>query len=293
MYWLLAFFCVVVWGTTFISSKVLLIHGLEPEDIILLRFSIAYLCLLPFYHRQMRLPWRQELWMALIGITGGSLYFMTENTALDYTLATNVSLIVSLTPLYTLLLMAVFYKSVTRLTPPLILGVVMAVAGVFCVVMNGHILLQLNPLGDFLALACGLSWSAYSLVYNRVSQHFPALLITRKLFFWGFVTCLPILLRPRQPKDYVAILKEPVVTSNLLFLSLVAGLLCFFAWNLSVKKVGTVGANNLIYFSPLATLLTAHFVLDEPLTWMSFAGMFLTVAGVWLATGKRRTQRKP
>ena len=290
MYWLLAFFCVVVWGTTFISSKILLLHGLEPEDIILLRFGIAYLCLLPFYHRQMLLPWRQELWMALIGITGGSLYFMTENTALDYTLTTNVSLIVSLTPLYTLLLMALFYKSTTRLTPLLMLGVVMAVAGVFCVVMNGHILLKLNPLGDMLALACGLSWSAYSLTYNRVSQHYPALLITRKLFFWGFVTCLPILLLSREPKNYTAILAEPVVMGNLLFLSLVAGLLCFFVWNLSVKKVGTVGANNLIYFSPLVTLLTAHIVLGEPLTWMSVAGMFLTVAGVWLATGKVRSR---
>lgn len=290
MYWLLVFFVVGVWGTTFISTKVLLLHGLEPEDIILLRFGIAYLCLLPFYRRQIRLPWRQELWMAIIGITGGSLYFMAENTALDYTLTTNVSLIVSLTPLYTLLLMAFFYKSTTRLTPLLMLGVVMAVAGVFCVVMNGHVLLKLNPLGDFLALVCGLCWSFYSVTYNRVSQHYPALLITRKLFFWGFVTCLPVLLLPREPKDYAAILAEPVVIGNLLFLSLVAGLLCFFVWNLSVKKVGTVGANNLIYFSPLITLLTAHFVLGEPLTWMSVAGMFLTVAGVWLATGKARSQ---
>ena len=288
MYWLLALFCVVVWGTTFISTKVLLLHGLEPEDIILLRFGVAYLALLPIYHRGMRLPWREELWMMLVGIAGGSVYFMTENSALDYTLTTNVSLIVSLTPLYTLALMAVFYRSTTRLTLRLLLGVVMAVAGVFCVVMNGHILLQLNPLGDLLALLCGLSWSVYSLVYNRVGKRYPALLITRKLFFWGFVTCLPVLLLPKGEKDYVAILSEPVVVGNLLFLGLVAGLLCFFAWNVAVKKVGTVGANNLIYFSPLVTLLTAHAVLGEPLTWMSVVGMVLTVAGVWLATKPSR-----
>ena len=288
MYWLLALFCVVVWGTTFISTKVLLLHGLEPEDIILLRFGVAYLALLPIYHRDMRLPWREELWMMLVGIAGGSVYFMTENSALDYTLTTNVSLIVSLTPLYTLALMAVFYRSTTRLTLRLLLGVVMAVAGVFCVVMNGHILLRLNPLGDLLALLCGLSWSVYSLVYNRVGKRYPALLITRKLFFWGFVTCLPVLLLPRAEKDYVAILSEPVVVGNLLFLGLVAGLLCFFAWNVAVKKVGTVGANNLIYFSPLVTLLTAHAVLGEPLTWMSVVGMVLTVAGVWLATKPSR-----
>ncbi len=287
MYWLLAFFCVVVWGITFISTKVLLLHGLDPKDIILLRFALTYLCLIAFYHRQKHLPWREELWMLLLGITGGSFYFMTENTALDYTLSTNVCLIVCINPLFTLLLMAFFYKSTTRLTYRLILGVVMAVVGVFCVVMNGHILLKLNPIGDFLALLCGLSWSFYSLIYNRVGQRYSPLLITRKIFFWGFVTCLPAMFLHSQPKNYLAILSEPVVIGNLLFLSLVAGLFCFFAWNLAVSKIGTVGVNNLIYFSPLVTLITAHIVLGEPITWMSVVGMILTTVGVWLATERK------
>ena len=284
MYWLAALFCVVVWGTTFISSKVLLLHGLSPDEIILLRFGLAWLCLVPFYRKDLRLPWREEAWMLLVGVLGGSLYFMTENSALRYTLTTNVSLIVSLNPLYTLLIVSLLYRTV-RLTPALVCGVVMAVLGVFCVVMNGHVLLQLNPLGDLLALACGLSWTFYSLAYERVSRHHSALLITRKLFFWGFVTCLPLHLLTRQPKDYDAILAEPAVWGNLLFLALVAGLVCFFVWNLSVNRIGTVRANNLLYFSPLVTLLTAHFVLAEPLTLMSLLGMVLTVAGVWLATG--------
>lgn len=286
MYWFLAFFCVIVWGTTFISSKVLLLHGLDPEEILLLRFGLAYVCLLPCYHRQIWLPWRQELWMILLGVLGGSLYFMTENAALRYTLATNVSLIASLTPLYTLALMALFYRGSTRLTPRLIAGVLMAVAGVFCVVMNGHILLRLNPLGDFLALLSGLCWSFYSLAYKHVGDRYPALLITRKLFFWGLVTGLPFMLIGHQAKDYVAILSQPTVAGNLLFLGLVASLACFFAWNVAVKHLGTIRTNNLLYFNPLITLLTAHAVLGEPLTWMSLLGMVLTIVGVWWATGR-------
>lgn len=287
MYWLLALFCVVVWGTTFISSKVLLLHGLEPGEILLLRFGLAYVCLLPCYHRQIRLPWRQELWMIVLGVLGGSLYFMTENAALRYTLATNVSLIASLTPLYTLALMALFYRGSTRVTPSLLAGVIMAVAGVFCVVMNGHILLRLNPLGDFLALLSGLSWSFYSLAYKHVGNRFPALLITRKLFFWGLVTGLPFVLIGHQAKDYAAILSQPAVAGNLLFLGFVASLGCFFAWNVAVKHLGTIRTNNLLYFNPLITLLTAHIVLGEPITWMSLLGMALTIVGVWWATGRQ------
>ena len=153
LYYLLALGCVFVWGCTFISSKILLQAGLQPVDILLLRFGMAYLLLLPFYRKHLRLPsWKDEAWMIFLGITGGSLYFLTENTAIKYTLTTNASLIVSLTPLYTMLLMRVVKRKSTRLSSRMLIGSLLAVIGVFSVVMNGHILLELNPLGDFLSL---------------------------------------------------------------------------------------------------------------------------------------------
>ena len=47
--------------------------------------------------------WRDEAQMALLGITGGSLYFLLENTALIYTQASNVAIIIAATPLLTTL----------------------------------------------------------------------------------------------------------------------------------------------------------------------------------------------
>lgn len=290
LHYLLALGCVFVWGCTFISSKILLQAGLQPVDILLLRFGMAYLLLLPFYRKHLRLPsWKDEAWMIFLGITGGSLYFLTENTAIKYTLTTNASLIVSLTPLYTMLLMRVVKRKSTRLSSRMLIGSLLAVIGVFSVVMNGHILLELNPLGDFLSLLSGLCWSFYSLAYCYVAQKWSALLITRKLFFWGFITAIPFGFAESSLSHASLAFAQPVVWGNLLFLGIVASLLCFFGWNVAVSRIGAIHANNLIYFNPLVTLLVAHYVLDEPLTWMSLTGMFLTILGVWIANDKTKT----
>lgn len=104
IYHILAILTSALWGTTFISSKVLLNYGLSPAEIMMLRFVLAYLCLLPFKRgRWLCDSWRDEAQMMLLGVTGGSAYFLLENTALLYTQASNVGIIIAVTPLLTTL----------------------------------------------------------------------------------------------------------------------------------------------------------------------------------------------
>ena len=80
IYHLVAFLTVCVWGTTFVSTKVLMINGLSPAQIFTLRFAVAYILMLAFSHKRLFAnSWRDEGLMALLGITGGSLYFLSEN----------------------------------------------------------------------------------------------------------------------------------------------------------------------------------------------------------------------
>ena len=95
-YHTVAFLTVAVWGSTFVSTKVLMLNGLSPAHIFILRFGIAYVLMLAFSHsRLFARSWQDEAKMVLLGITGGSLYFMGENEAMNYTTTTNTSLIVS------------------------------------------------------------------------------------------------------------------------------------------------------------------------------------------------------
>ncbi len=276
----------VVWGTTFVSTKVLIQHGISPEEIIVMRYGIAYLCLLPFSRRWYAGSIKNELTMLALGLLGGTLYFMTENYAVKYTLTTNVSLITCTTPLITALLMAAFYRS-ERITRTMIIGSILACVGVCFVVFNGHFMLRLNPLGDILALCSALSWSLYSLLFMKVGKRFSTQFLTRKLFFYGIITTLPISLMHGGFTVYtVYALMQPPVVFNILFLGLVASLGCFYLWGVSVKRIGTIAANNLIYFSPIFTLITAAIVLGEPVSWFSLLGLLLTIGGVWLGRSK-------
>ena len=145
---LMAAVTVAIWGTTFVSTKVLIGHGLSATDILFYRFIMAYICIWFFSPRILwAKSWRDEGVFVLLGLTGGSLYFIAENTALGMTLASNVSLIICTAPILAAFLSFFFYKG-ERLKPKLIIGSLMALGGVALVVFNGSFILRISPLGD-------------------------------------------------------------------------------------------------------------------------------------------------
>ncbi len=271
-----------VWGTTFISSKILLNHGLAPADIMILRFALAYAVLLFFSHRPLfAASLRDELLLVLAGITGGSLYFLAENSALLYTQASNVAIIIATTPLLTILA-ARFLSRRERITRPLAWGSAVSLAGVVLVVLNGNLVLHFNPLGDLLTLGAAVLWVLYSLTIMRLKDRYPASMITRKVFFYGIVTLLPIY--AIQPfGGSAALLTQPVVAANLLFLGLAASLFCYWIWNVAVAHIGSVAASNYLYINPVVALVTARAVLDEVIAPMAVGGTLLILCGVYVA----------
>jgi len=190
-YHLVAVLTVGIWGLTFISTKVLIGHGLSPQEIFLLRFLIAYMGIWLISPRKLFADnWKDEFWMFLGGMTGGSFYFFTENTALEITLATNVSFIVCTAPLLTTILSLWVYKK-EKATRGLMAGSLLALVGVALVVYNGSFVLKISPLGDFLTLLAAFSWAFYSLIMRKMSNRYSIIFITRKIFFYGVLTILP------------------------------------------------------------------------------------------------------
>lgn len=284
-YHLAAILTVTVWGLTFIATKVLIAHGLTPQEIFFYRFLIAYLGIWVISPRRLFAgSVRDELWLVAGGVLGGSLYFFTENTALGITQASNVSFIICTAPLLTTVLSLLFYKG-ERATRGLIYGSLLALLGVGLVVFNGSVMLKLSPAGDLLTLAAALSWAFYSLVIRQMGGRYPTVFITRKIFFYGVLTILPAFwLHPLQPA--FAVLLQPAVLSNLLFLAVLASLICYVMWNVVLKQLGTMRASNYIYLNPLVTMVASVIVLHEQITWMMLAGAACIVGGVWLAERK-------
>lgn len=285
---LMAFVTVSIWGSTFVFTKMLLINGLSPAQIFTLRFMIAYVLLLAFElatrrqsFRLVSRSWRDELMLLLLGVSGGSLYFLTENAAMLYTTATNTSLIVCSCPLFAMLLIALVYHKSERFTSVQVVGSLLACLGMAVVVMNGHFVLHLSPVGDLLAFAACLCWAVYSLLMKAVTERYSTFFITRKVFFYGLLTILPYyVVFPGFPS--VEVIFSRGVIWNLLFLSVVASMVCFLVWNWVIRRLGAVIATNWVYFNPITTILFAWWLLHEQITPWFLLGTVLILTGMFL-----------
>ena len=274
--YLFALFTIVVWGSTFISSKKLL-TVYTPSQIMLTRFLLAYCALWLLRPRKLTLTRKQEAAFFLLGLSGCSIYFYTENTALTYTLASNVSIIVAAAPIFTAIL--AHFAGEERFHRSTLWGFLVAFTGVVLVVCNGTFVLKLNPRGDFLALAAAACWAVYSVLLRRVSQGLDPILVTRRTLFWGAVTAIPLVLLEGAPYPTAPLL-TPVVAGNFLFLGLIGSGLCYVLWNKAFHLLGVVATNNFIYLNPFVTIVVARIFLDEPISPLALLGAVLITVGV-------------
>ena len=286
---LIAFVVVAIWGSTFVFTKLLLLGGLTAAQIFILRFIMTYVlllgyCLLKGIH-WLSNSWRDELLMAALGVTGGSLYFLTENSAMNYTTTTNTSIIVSLCPLFASAIIGLFYKA-ERLSRLQAFGTLLAAAGVVVVVMNGHFVLHLSTRGDLLAFAACLCWAFYSLLMIPANARYDTMFITRKVFFYGLVSMIPYFI-VNPALNVHLLLAKPQMLWNLLFLGCVASMMCFLAWNWVIKQLGAVVATNYVYLNPVTTIVFAWFVLGEPITLWFILGTLFILLGMFLADHTR------
>lgn len=298
--WIAAAMTVIVWAETFVSTKLLLNLGLQPPDIFLYRFFLAYcgiwgLCTLEKSDSKVTVATRKErfaneLRFFALGVFGGSLYFLLENTALEYSTASNVSILVGSAPLLTGIVVGGVYRE-ERLSSRQWVGSLISFTGMAMVVLNGQLVLHLNPLGDSLAIGAALSWAFYSLIFRKVSEKFSVIFVTRKVFGYGLLTMMVYLLAVRgisAPISFnAAIMGKPIVWGSLIYLGLVASLLCFVAWNYAIKRLGATRTTNLIYVQSILTMLIAALVLGERITFMAIAGAITLIAGMVLAIRKQ------
>ena len=235
--------------------------------------------------------WRDELLMIALGITGGSLYFLTENAAMLFTTATNTSLIVCSCPLFAMLLFAVFFRQSEKITRIQALGSLVAFLGMAVVVLNGHFVLHLSPLGDLLAFGACLCWAVYSLLMKAAVSSYSSLFITRKVFIYGLLTIIPYyILVPSEASIFFSSPFHVFTVStilNLLFLGVVASMLCFLTWNWVISKLGPVVATNWVYFNPITTIIFAWWLLREQITVWFLLGSALILIGMYLADRKK------
>ena len=273
---------------------------------ILIGLIVGFLVLLAVCPRRLQgVTRRQEGLFALAGLCGVCLYYLLENIALTYTMASNVGVIISVSPCFTALLTHFLMRGEERLRPTFFAGFAVAMAGICLISFNGSAL-ELDLRGDLLALLA--AFTANSLLYGGLALGsalgifgiftvtallsrkisalgHPTVLTTRRTFFYGLAFMLPALMVSGVRLELTR-LTAPVNLGNLLFLGLGASALCFVTWNFAVKALGAVKTSVYIYLVPVITVAASVLILREPFTWMTGAGTVLTLIGLLLSEGK-------
>lgn len=282
---LAALLTIVIWGTTFISTKILL-ADFQPVEILFFRFVMGFLVLLAAYPRRLRTAdYKQELTFVLAGLCGICLYYLLENIALTFTLASNVGVIISVAPFFTAILAHFAMKSEEKLRSQFFIGFVVAMAGIILISFNGREL-ELNPLGDLLAVVAALVWACYSILTKKISSFgYPVILSTRRTFFYGILFMIPALFLFDFQAD-LSRFTNITYLFNILYLGLGASALCFVTWNFAVKELGAVKTSVYIYMVPVITVVTSVLILHEQLTLLAGIGTVLTLIGLFLSEYK-------
>lgn len=286
----LAFVTVLIWGTTFISTKILL-RAFSPVTILFLRFLTGFLALLLVYPRRLRVEERKrELYFAGAGLCGISLYYLMENMALVYSFASNVGVIISTAPFFTAML-AHFFLGGEKLRLRFFAGFAVALTGIFLISVNGMSNFQLNPLGDLFALFAAMLWAVYSILTRKIGGFgYNNILVTRRIFFYGLVLAFPALFFFPLDLELNQVI-QPVNLFNILFLGLGASALCFATWNAALKILGAVKTSVYIYMVPVVTAAASFLFLREEITGLALLGIFLTLAGLFIS--QDRTGHRP
>ncbi|MCF0241803.1 MAG: DMT family transporter [Treponema sp.] len=300
--YILAAISIFIWGITFVSTKALL-NYFSSLEIMFIRYTAAYIGLWIIRPKILKLNSKKdEIIFSLAGLTGVTLYQFTENVAINFTTASNVSIIVSICPMFTAIISQLFLKE-KHINFWFVIGFIIALTGIALVSFNGKTEFQLNPKGDFLALVAGISWGFYSMFVSIINKKgYESILCTRRYFFYAIIWMIPLLIWGALKKTPDATIfvnlsvqenllrfARPMNWVNLLFLGFGASAFCFVAWNIVCNSLGTVKATVGIYLIPVVTIIFAFIFLGEKITWMGLLGTALTITGLFLSGKKTAT----
>ena len=274
---LLALIAITIWSLTYIQTKVLLVY-LDPIEIIITRFSLAWILLWGIYPKRTPFVFKDEMWFALAGLSMFFGYYVLENFSLIHTTTINAGLLVTLAPLFTLLLSSIIEH--THLSKRSLLGAVISFSGVAVLIFEK---ISLPNIGDSLALLAGLGWAVYTLILGRISTAYHHIAVTRKSIFYGLIFLWLFWETVYSGSFHFGAYTHPAVIVNLTTLILFASIGAYILWRKAVLLIGSSKTSNYIYLVPLINTTASVWVLHEPLGWRIILSSVMILGGMAIA----------
>lgn len=282
--YLLLILATCIWGGNFVAGKALVTH-MPPMTLAAVRWSIAFVCLLPFfwkeawaYRADFLRSWKMILFLSATGVAG---FNTLTYIAVQYTGSINASLMNSATPIMVVILTWFMIKE--RIAWPAIPGILVSMAGVFWIIGRGSLTaligLSFNK-GDLWMLVAIFCWSLYSVGMKKMAGRFPAspMLLVQvgvSLFLLIPISAMELLTVPSE------IAWSPSLVAGLLYIGVFASIIAFLSWNRAIELAGPQRCAGFLNLIPLFSAIFATAFTGESIRLYHLLGAVLIVAGVY------------
>ena len=277
-------FAVIVWGASFIATKIALVE-ISPISIVWLRFTMGVIVLgiAVALRKQFALPNKNEWgYFAMLGFLGITFHQWLQSNGLQTSEASTTAWIVATTPVFMALLGWVLLKE--GLTSIKIFGIGLAALGVFVVVSDGNLasisIGRFGAPGDILILISAFNWAVFSALSRRGLRKYTASLMIFYVMMlgWIFTSVLFIVGNHSTEIQDLSLNGWMAIT----FLGIFCSGLAYIAWYDALQALSTAETGVFLYIEPLVAVVVAFFILSEAITWASLAGGAVILLGVWL-----------
>lgn len=289
-----ATFAVVVWGASFIATKVAL-RELGPYSIIWGRFAVGLLVLagVLLLRRQWRVPSRRDLALfALLGFLCVPFHQFLQTVGLKTAQASTSGWIIATTPVFIALLGRFVLGE--KLGAGRTIGILLAASGVLVVVSGGSLAslasLRFGTVGDFLMLTSALNWAVFSVLSRKALGRYPGGLMMTWVMALGWIMATPMLFSGPGPAEYLGLSVWGAIA--LLFLGVCCTGLAYVFWYDALQGMEASRVGAFMYLEPPAAVIVAAVVLGEPVTPAAVVGGAFILLGVWLVNRCSPAQAK-
>lgn len=287
-YHLMAVFAMVLWGGAPACTKVLY-SDFTAIQTLFLKYFIGYLTMIVLCRKPVKTQnWRDELVLFLCGLSGMTLCYLCQNLALLDASSATVTVMYNTAPIFVML----FSMIVMRRRSGLVfwLGCGLCMLGAWMVAFNGLGFLQGNVRGILLALLAALMWATYIILSERLGSRYELKAAMRRIFFYGVLTQIPLLLWEGKRFPVQAML-EPQAALMILYLGVFGAAISYVLWNLCIMRLGSAKTNIYQYLYPFFAMVISALTIHEVIGPYQWLGAALTIVGVVVSQRDKQLQR--
>ena len=278
----------VIWSSSFVAIK-FAYETFPPITLGATRFVVATVILgaltLLMKGNRVKLEKKDALSVVASGFMGIMLYAVLQNIAVQWTSASNATLIIASYPVITVLLEALIYKA--KLNALKIVGILIAVAGVVVLAYTkAEERVSGELLGSILLVVAGVAWAFYNFLTKKVVNHYPPVTLLFYQTLFGTLFMLPLALFERS--EWAA----PTVMSfsMMLFLGVFCSVVAFLLYNMGLKKLPASSVITMLNLVPFFGVFFSWILLGEAITPRKLIGGGVIILGVMLSVRKTKAE---